>query len=64
MCNVCVCVWSLVGIDGLLRDISGHSVEDDVEFFPTSQFSGTDWTVIEGIAVLRNFFCLVDNFRI
>ena len=47
---VCLYVWSLDGVDDLFHDDNDHyyhNVEDE-----TSQFLRTDWSAIEGIAVL------------
>jgi len=38
-----------------------YSVEDDAEFFPTSQYIGTDWNAVEGIVVLISFYSM-NNF--
>jgi len=37
-----------------------HSLEDDVEIFPTSQFLGVDWTAVEGIVTVLTTFYLIN----
>jgi len=49
------------GSDDQLYDISDdyyQNFDDDVDIFQSSQFPGTDWTVIEGIltSVDRSIF--------
>jgi len=46
-----VYLWASEGTDDVFHD-EYYNAEDDVEFFPTSPHIGTDWSAIEGIAVL------------
>ena len=43
-------LWTSDGIDDVSDEY--YNVEDDMEFFPTSPHIGTDWTAVEGIAIL------------